>query len=522
MKVALVLIIKNENKYIKEFLTYYQDLGIDTVFLCDNNDIDGETPLDIIGEYIKNGFVKYINARGKTAYQREAYTSIYNEIKYDYNWICFLDTDEFLTINEPITLKKWLSQEKFANANQIMINWVQFGDNDILDIKNDNYSVLDRFKKPCVEYGMVPLSHPINMNQKFFPSEFHVKSILRGGLEDIVFESAHFAKIDNNVNINGDKVSLNTKQLPCDKQSVVINHYVTKTLEEYLLRCENDAEFGVNAHLINTRLLSFFSKSYYSDQKLKIIQKKYPWFSYRPDLYNSPIDIIINYNNIGENLNDLLSSIQLNMNWVRYIYIIMEDISIIDLTKYDNNDIKFAQYDTFVPEKFLYDPYQDVIDMFIWKLPNLSEKFIYFFNVKSIQYPCFEEEFFPANNLNLHPIQIKDIHDKYRYKCFNNTYKIMRLLNIESKDFGGLRKFYIYDPYYIPMLKSDCETCFNFMRKNMFEKKDLKYFTPFNKYIYPTWSFIMRHYEDCVKLTDFYMNIMYNMNNDDRIIYKII
>ena len=51
MKIALCCIVKNENDYLDEYVNYYHDLGFDKIFIYDNNDINGENPVDIIGKY---------------------------------------------------------------------------------------------------------------------------------------------------------------------------------------------------------------------------------------------------------------------------------------------------------------------------------------------------------------------------------------------------------------------------------------------------------------------------------------
>ena len=65
LKVCLCTPVKLENKYIKDFVQFYQKIGVDKIFLYDNNDKDGEKIEDIIPEYIKNGFVEISDWRGK-------------------------------------------------------------------------------------------------------------------------------------------------------------------------------------------------------------------------------------------------------------------------------------------------------------------------------------------------------------------------------------------------------------------------------------------------------------------------
>ena len=54
LNICICSIAKNENLYVKEFVEYYKNLGIDKIFLYDNNDIEGEKFDKILSDYIKN------------------------------------------------------------------------------------------------------------------------------------------------------------------------------------------------------------------------------------------------------------------------------------------------------------------------------------------------------------------------------------------------------------------------------------------------------------------------------------
>ena len=56
-KFLLIVIIKNENLYIREFIEHYFFLGIDNIIICDNNDLDGENTEFILNDFINSGFI---------------------------------------------------------------------------------------------------------------------------------------------------------------------------------------------------------------------------------------------------------------------------------------------------------------------------------------------------------------------------------------------------------------------------------------------------------------------------------
>ena len=72
MKVCICTIGKKENLYVREYVDYYKKLGIDKIFIYDNNNKSDEKFDLVIKDYIENGFVEIVDIRGKEAPQFEA------------------------------------------------------------------------------------------------------------------------------------------------------------------------------------------------------------------------------------------------------------------------------------------------------------------------------------------------------------------------------------------------------------------------------------------------------------------
>ena len=98
-KVCICSVGKKENKYIKEFVEHYKALGVDKIFLYDNNDIDDEKFDDILSDYVKNNFIQIFNYRGIIAPQLKIYEKCYNSNKNKYDWFIFFDIDELIHLN---------------------------------------------------------------------------------------------------------------------------------------------------------------------------------------------------------------------------------------------------------------------------------------------------------------------------------------------------------------------------------------------------------------------------------------
>ena len=138
-----------ENHYIKEWVMHYYSLGFKKIFLYDNNDIDGERFEDEISDFINNNFVEIIDYRGnisdKFNLQSIAYLDCYvNRVK-DYDYLAIFDIDEFLYLNNYTHISDYLSQSKFKNFDCIRFPWLIMDDNNLVVVKNNDYSLQKRF-----------------------------------------------------------------------------------------------------------------------------------------------------------------------------------------------------------------------------------------------------------------------------------------------------------------------------------------------------------------------------------------
>ena len=81
---------------MREFVLHYKKYKIDKIIIYDNNDIHGEKFEFIIDDYIKLGLINIVNIRGKEGYQYKAMQHCLNNNYKKYQWILFIDMDEFI------------------------------------------------------------------------------------------------------------------------------------------------------------------------------------------------------------------------------------------------------------------------------------------------------------------------------------------------------------------------------------------------------------------------------------------
>lgn len=244
MKVYLCALAKNEHLYINEFVSHYIKLGVDKIFIFDND--DKQSPY--IKDYIEEQYlpqVRIINARGlhKPKIQHEFYNNFYHVEKDNFDWCIFCDIDEFLVGVDNI--KKFLSSPRFNIAQQIRIKWKLFGDDNLIT-RDTSKPLLGAFKKEVTETFSMDLQSPANL-------QIQGKSIIKGHLKDILIDSPHYARYGsrNRILISvlpSGKICNSTVAIKEDysKETVFFHHYMTKSLSEFINQKMNrtDAVFG--------------------------------------------------------------------------------------------------------------------------------------------------------------------------------------------------------------------------------------------------------------------------------------
>lgn len=230
MKVALICCGRLENRYAVEWVEYYKQLGIDHIYIADNN-YDGEEYFeDVLQQYLNEQFITILNYRNVEKVQKVAYTEIYNQISKDYDWICIFDFDEFLTFTKDKNIKEYLSRDCFKYKDQILINWLSYTDNNL--IYDDG--------RPCLERFTELLDPNICVRNKFEKENKIVKQILRSNIKDIEINThisdceGLFEKTCNNI---GDSIPDENKHIlfqNVNHDLAYLRHYVTKTIEEYI------------------------------------------------------------------------------------------------------------------------------------------------------------------------------------------------------------------------------------------------------------------------------------------------
>lgn len=237
MNVALCCVGRLENMYAVEFVEYYKNIGINHIYIGDNNYNGEEYFEDVLQQYINDNFVTIIPIRNKQRYTLYFYTIYYRQYHTLYDYIIFIDFDEYITLNKDNSIQEYLLRNK--NYNVIQLNWITYTDNNL--VYNDGRPLLERFTKPMELYKHVQYS---------FPENYHTKCIVKCEFEDIVFDNnPHVISLSYKEDINNYKICNSSfkdkqnfeftwgefnKDCSIEYSLAYIKHFTTKTIDEYV------------------------------------------------------------------------------------------------------------------------------------------------------------------------------------------------------------------------------------------------------------------------------------------------
>lgn len=222
---AIVSIMKNAAPYVKEWLDYHLLAGVNHFFMYDND--SGDNFKEILQPYIDAGLVTYIFYPGKRK-QMDAFNDAIQNFKYLCRYMSFVDDDEFILPRSNRSIAEVVDEilNLHPKVEGVEISLIPYGSS---GYKTADYTrgVLERFTHRVEKFpeSTKTIINPRKVSHMWSP---HFAIYFKGflGAQQKDFEAS--PEID---------FALNDK--------IVMNHYHTKSFEEYVKRKSGtDAGFG--------------------------------------------------------------------------------------------------------------------------------------------------------------------------------------------------------------------------------------------------------------------------------------
>ena len=225
---AVACVAKNEAVYLKEWIEYHKLLGVDRFYFYDNESDDNTK--EILEPYIEDGTVVYHFLPNHPITKKLQHIEAFNDAIFKYRdkarWMALIDVDEFIVPVEKTNIPEFLSD--YDQYPAVVINWICFDSN-------------GHDKKPTAHGGLVTANYTRvrknhNNNDRLVKSIVNPKEVVNYISQHFgLYYHGHEAVNENFQKMRGQYAPFHTSN------KIRINHYKTKSREEYLNRVTKNA-----------------------------------------------------------------------------------------------------------------------------------------------------------------------------------------------------------------------------------------------------------------------------------------
>jgi glycosyltransferase involved in cell wall biosynthesis len=151
---AIGAVVRNEARFLPEWLEYHSHLGVQKFFIFDNlSDDDTRT---VLRPYVTEGLVEvfdwpmtFTDQPGYLSMQMGAYRRIVDMCADDVKWIGFIDLDEFIVPQEEDNLVEILAD--YEDVGGVSLNWMMFGTSEIEKLEDDQLVIESLTKRAPID-----------------------------------------------------------------------------------------------------------------------------------------------------------------------------------------------------------------------------------------------------------------------------------------------------------------------------------------------------------------------------------
>ena len=216
-KIAICAIFKDEAPYLLEWIAFHKMVGIDLFVLYDNGSTDGGPELIRRSSFARNvTLIEWPDRPG----QISAYRHFHANYAKDFTWAAFIDLDEFIMPVSGSSIRDILIRKVYEPYADILLNWSIFGPSGH-DVRPDGL-VIENFTWRFPEDA---------------EANRHVKSLVRTRDLIAIGSTPHiFDCARPTCNARGEMVMSYAMQPVACHDVMVINHYFTKSVEEWAFK----------------------------------------------------------------------------------------------------------------------------------------------------------------------------------------------------------------------------------------------------------------------------------------------
>ena len=219
---SILVIAKNEAPYLKEWIEYHKLVGVERFYFYDNDSTDNTK--EVLKPYINDGTVIYHEKPGKKQ-MMPAYLECIHKYGRETRWLAIIDMDEFIVPVEKDSISDFLRD--YEKYSAVGVNWIMFDSN-------------GHKTKPNAHGGMLSANYTrVEKDYKDkLKGSLHIKSIVNPKVvvtivnpHYAIYKGGAGAVTENFETVYGPFTNIHSSS------KIQINHYFTKSEEEYKKRC---------------------------------------------------------------------------------------------------------------------------------------------------------------------------------------------------------------------------------------------------------------------------------------------
>jgi O-antigen biosynthesis protein len=213
--IAVCTAFRDEGLDLMEWVAYHRFIGVDHFVLYDNESSDDGTSILLTGPF--KDYVTVVPMAGRPV-QRPAFKHFMELYASNWDWVAFIDIDEFIHPIDADAIKDLLP--RYDEFSAVLLHWLTFGPNG--HDKRPDGLVTENYTR------RVPDDDPVNR---------HVKSLVRTSYLIGLLETAHVFETKGPIcNSRGEPASREPIQQNVCHDVICINHYYTKSREDWDLK----------------------------------------------------------------------------------------------------------------------------------------------------------------------------------------------------------------------------------------------------------------------------------------------
>lgn len=256
--ITLAAIFKNENDYLEEWLDFYVKQGIEQFYMFDNNDNAGHDKItnkifDKYKDKITHIIWNNVKTEGGNTVQRKAYQYCYDRYNHEFQWMMLADIDEFGYSIEPNKNLRDIVME-YANPNTPYIKVPRF-----------NFGNSGHKEKP--EGGVIKNFTRREKNISSYKSisnvDFVDKRFRSMGVHRLLYTT------DKNMINKGIKIGCSLPE-SYNKIPLIMNHYYTKSYQEYVNKCMMWNQKPIN--YLGKRTSDCYNKKEFDEKNINTVE----------------------------------------------------------------------------------------------------------------------------------------------------------------------------------------------------------------------------------------------------------